>query len=135
MDADCLVGLGRVVDQDRIKGRCQGHCGVGDAGAGGNECRGPRGAWGRAKGYCDAASRVPGARHFICRAVGRGGCVDGGACQVQGSLEGICRGGASDNASAKVVVADKQLTLETGTEGLSVCDASSLLGLYPTQIC
>ncbi len=49
-------------------------------GAGGNECRSPRGAWGRAKGYCDAASRIPGARHFICRAVCRSGCIDGGAC-------------------------------------------------------
>lgn len=54
-------------------------------------------------------------------AVSRCRGIDGGACQVQGSLESVCRGGSSDNASAKVVVADKQLTLETGTHCLRVC--------------
>ena len=134
MDADRLVALSAVVDQDSIKRCRQRDSRVTDAGAGGHKrCR-AAGAGRSAKGHCDAASSVASATHLIASAVRCGGRIDSGRCQVQRSLEGVSSRCCTDDASAKVVMTDQQFTFEAGTEGLSVSDDSSLLGLYPIQV-
>jgi len=134
VDADRLVRLSAVVNQDSIKRCGQSDGRVSDAGAGGHKgCR-AAGAWRSAKGHCDAAGSVSTARDFIGRRVGRGGRIDSGAGQVQRSLESVGSRCGSDDARAKVVVTDQQFTFETCAEGLSVSDDSSLLGLYPIQV-
>ena len=134
MDADRLVRLSAVVNQDSIKRCGQRDSRVADAGAGGHKgCR-AAGAWRRAKGHCHAAGSVASTCHLVGGTVGRGGRIDSGRCQVQRSLEGVGSSRATGNARAKVVMADKQLTFEASAEGLSVSDDSSLLGLYPIQV-
>ena len=134
MDADCLIALCAVVDQDSIKRCRQRDSRVSDAGAGGHKgCR-AAGAWRSAKGHCDAAGSVASACHLVGGTVGRGGRIDSGRGQVQRSLEGVGGSGATGHASAKVVMTDKQFTFKAGAEGLSVSDDSSLLGLYPIQV-
>ena len=134
MDADRLVRLSAVVDQDSIKRCRQSDSRVTDAGAWGHKgCR-ATGAWGSAKCHCDAAGSVASTCHLIGGTVRCGGRIDSGRCQVQRSLEGVGSRCCTNDASAKVVMTDQQFTFEAGTEGLSVSDDSSLLGLYPIQV-
>ena len=120
MDADRLIALRAVVDQDSIKRRGQCYRRVSDAGAGGHKgCR-AAGARRSAKCHCDAAGSVATARDFIGGTVGRGGRIDSGAGQVQRSLESVGSRCGSDDARAKVVVADQQFTFETCTHRLRI---------------
>ena len=58
MDADRLVALRAVVNQDSIKRCAKRDRGISDAGAGGHKgCR-AAGAWRCAKGHCHAAGSV-----------------------------------------------------------------------------
>ena len=134
MDADRLIRLSAVVDQDSIKRCGQRDSRVTDAGAGGHKGSRAAGAWRSAKGHCHAAGSVASACHLIGGTVRCGGRIDSGRGQVQRSLEGVGSRCRTDDASAKVVMTDKQFTFEAGTEGLSVSDDSSLLGLYPIQV-
>ena len=122
MDADCLIALRAVVDQDSIKRCGQSDRGISDAGAGGHKGSRAAGARCSAKGHCDAAGSVASARDFAGGTVGRGGRIDSGAGQVQRSLESVGSRCGSDDARAKVVVTDQQFAFEAGAEGLSISD-------------
>ncbi len=122
MDADRLVRLSAVVNQDSIKRRGQRDSRVTDAGAGGHKGSRAAGAWWSAKGHCDAAGSVASACHLVGGTVGRGGSVDSGRGQVQRSLEGVGSRCCTNDASAKVVVTDQKFTFEAGAEGLSISD-------------
>jgi len=89
VDADCLVALGAVVDQDSIKRRGQRDSRVGNAGTWRYKGGCSAGAWRSAKGHCHTACRVASTTHLVGGAVGCGGRVDSGRGQVQRSLEGV----------------------------------------------